>query len=142
MNRTSLDRVVHRCEVLVVGGGIVGSATAYELAKVGADVVLVEQNALNSQASGRNAGGLHAQIPYDLFVRLGDTWAQSYLDATSLLNDSIDIWLALPDELGCDLEVKMNGGLKIASDLRQMSELERKVDFERSVGIPSEIPAV
>jgi gamma-glutamylputrescine oxidase len=42
--------------VVVVGGGLMGVATTYWLAKTGIDVVLVEKQSLSWGASGRNAG--------------------------------------------------------------------------------------
>jgi glycine oxidase len=46
------------CDVLVVGGGIVGLATAYFLAERGALVQVIEAESLASGASGANAGGI------------------------------------------------------------------------------------
>jgi glycine/D-amino acid oxidase-like deaminating enzyme len=43
-------------DVVVVGGGIVGCATAYEVARKGASVTLVERSVLAAGASGRNHG--------------------------------------------------------------------------------------
>jgi glycine/D-amino acid oxidase-like deaminating enzyme len=43
-------------DVVVVGGGIVGSAVAYELTRRGASVVLIERDELAAGASGRNHG--------------------------------------------------------------------------------------
>ena len=43
-------------DVVVVGGGIVGAACAYELASVGASVTLLEREELAAGASGRNNG--------------------------------------------------------------------------------------
>ncbi|HEX6401244.1 MAG TPA: FAD-dependent oxidoreductase, partial [Actinomycetota bacterium] len=43
-------------DVVVVGGGIVGAACAYELAVAGASVTLVERGELAAGASGRNNG--------------------------------------------------------------------------------------
>lgn len=42
--------------IVVVGGGIVGLATAYFLARRGAEVVLVERDEIGTGASGGNAG--------------------------------------------------------------------------------------
>jgi glycine/D-amino acid oxidase-like deaminating enzyme len=50
-------------DVVVVGGGIVGCAIAYELTRQGASVVLVERDELASGASGRNHGLL--VVPLD-----------------------------------------------------------------------------
>jgi sarcosine oxidase, subunit beta len=49
-------------DVLIVGGGILGCATAYYLASRGLDVLVVERGPLNREASGANAGSLHIQI--------------------------------------------------------------------------------
>ena len=48
--------MVDELEVIVVGGGIIGCATAYELAKRGAKVTLIERSELAAGASGRNHG--------------------------------------------------------------------------------------
>ncbi|MGH2810903.1 MAG: NAD(P)/FAD-dependent oxidoreductase, partial [Actinomycetota bacterium] len=46
----------HSADVVVIGGGIIGCATAAELAAAGADVVLVERREIAHGASGRNHG--------------------------------------------------------------------------------------
>ena len=43
-------------DVVVVGGGIVGLATCYHLAKMGAKTLLLTANGLGDGASGANAG--------------------------------------------------------------------------------------
>ena len=43
-------------KVLVVGGGIIGCATAYELAKAGCQVTVFERATLGAEASGAAAG--------------------------------------------------------------------------------------
>ncbi len=48
-----------RRQVVVVGGGVLGCATAYQLASAGLDVTLIERDAIAAHASGRNAGNLN-----------------------------------------------------------------------------------
>ena len=43
-------------DVVIVGGGIIGAACAYELARAGASVALLEREELAAGASGRNNG--------------------------------------------------------------------------------------
>jgi glycine/D-amino acid oxidase-like deaminating enzyme len=50
-------------DIAVIGGGIVGTATAAFLAQAGASVVLYEREALAAGASGRNSGVI--QHPFD-----------------------------------------------------------------------------
>jgi len=44
------------CEVVVIGGGLLGASTALHLAEAGVDVVLIEKDHIGSGASGRNGG--------------------------------------------------------------------------------------
>ncbi len=60
-----------RRRAAVVGGGVIGCATAYQLARAGFEVTLIERDAIAAHASGRNAGNLNplygtarAVIPY------------------------------------------------------------------------------
>jgi glycine/D-amino acid oxidase-like deaminating enzyme len=126
-------------DVVVIGGGVTGCAAAYYLASGGADVVLVERHDLNTQASGRNAGGLHGQIQHEPFFELGEDWARAFGPAVRLMQDSIDMWSGLERELGVDLEVSIGGGLIVASDERQMHALERKASIDREFGSEVEL---
>jgi glycine oxidase len=45
--------------VVVIGGGVAGCATAYELSAAGARVTIVEREGIGTQASGWSAGGLN-----------------------------------------------------------------------------------
>jgi glycine/D-amino acid oxidase-like deaminating enzyme len=45
--------------VVVIGGGVAGCATAYELSAAGVKVTLVEREGIGTQASGWSAGGLN-----------------------------------------------------------------------------------
>ena len=42
-------------EIVVIGGGVVGSAVAYFLARAGKNVVLLEKGGMAGEASGANA---------------------------------------------------------------------------------------
>jgi sarcosine oxidase subunit beta len=60
-----------RADVVVIGGGIMGLAIAWNLAKLGQEnVVVVESSYLCSGASGRNGGGVRAQWSSETNVRL------------------------------------------------------------------------
>lgn len=126
-------------DIIVIGGGAIGTSTLYNLAKSGANVALLEEFDLNTQASGRNAGSLHGQIQYEPFEELGIQWAKTFLHGLGILADSLSIWKTLSEELGVDLEVSSNGGLMIAENENNMRHLEKKVELENSIGIPSKL---
>ena len=47
-------------EIVIIGGGIAGTSTAYHLAQYGHDVTLLERGDIASGASGVNAGSIGA----------------------------------------------------------------------------------
>ncbi|WP_186156402.1 NAD(P)/FAD-dependent oxidoreductase [Burkholderia gladioli] len=118
-------------DVIVIGGGIAGCATAYYLARDGVAVTVVERGELNTYASGSNAGSLHAQIPHEPFVKHGPEWAATFAPTIALLHRSIDEWRGLEALLGEPLEVSLKGGLLVATDAAQMAAIEAKARVER-----------
>jgi sarcosine oxidase subunit beta len=58
-------------EVVIVGGGAMGTSAAYHLAKKGVtDVVLLERETLASGSTSKSAGGIRAQFADELNVRI------------------------------------------------------------------------
>ena len=51
-----------RADVVVVGGGVVGTSVAFHLAEAGVEVTLLERNELASGSTSRAAGGIRAQF--------------------------------------------------------------------------------
>jgi sarcosine oxidase, subunit beta len=132
--------VSERCDALVVGGGLLGCALAWHLARQGADVVLIEQDEVNRHASGQNAGSLHFQLEHRM-LEDGVEAARRAAEAIPLHLDAADLWAGLADELGEDVGVRQDGGLMVAEDARQLRLLEQKLEIERSWGLPVEIVA-
>lgn len=128
-----------KADVVVVGGGVTGTSTAYHLAAAGAEVVLVERHDLNTQASGRNAGGLHGQIQLEPFLEHGEAWAREWGPSLGLMQAAIRYWRELERDLDADLEVNVSGGLIVAADDPQLRVLERKAAIERGFGVETEL---
>jgi D-hydroxyproline dehydrogenase subunit beta len=63
----------NQADVIVIGGGIAGVATAAFLAEGGASVVLVEREAIAAGASGRNSGVVQAPLDPVLAALYRDT---------------------------------------------------------------------
>jgi sarcosine oxidase, subunit beta len=122
-------------DVLVVGGGIAGCATAYYLARDGVEVTAIDAFDLNTQASGSNAGSLHAQIPHEPFVLNGEGWARTFAPTLRLMLASVEMWGGLEAELDAVLDVAVTGGLLVADTEAQMRDIERKSAVERAFGL-------
>ena len=133
------DRTPFESDVLVIGGGLVGAATTYYLARDGVDVALVERFDLNTQASGSNAGSLHVQIPIADFLTQGEVWARNFSPALPLLRESVRLWRTLEVELGAELEVSIEGGILVAETEAQMRAITCKAAIERAAGIDVEL---
>ena len=126
-------------DVIIIGGGIAGCSTALFLAADGMDVILLERGDLNAQASGVNAGSLHAQIQHEPFVRYGEAWVNQYLPALAFYRYAIDLWASLDERYDGKLEFSQNGGIIVAATDVQMRQIEAKSKLERSAGLGTEL---
>ncbi|TCM60915.1 glycine/D-amino acid oxidase-like deaminating enzyme [Acinetobacter calcoaceticus] len=85
------------CDVVVIGGGLLGASAAMHLAEQGVDTILVEKNRIGSAASGRNGGqltpGLARWEAAEMAERL------SYADAKKLWHFSSTEAMQLIDDI-------------------------------------------
>jgi sarcosine oxidase len=95
-------------EIAVVGAGIMGSATAYALAREGRDVTLYEQFEV-----GHTRGSSHGR---SRIVRL----AYPDVEFVELARESFSGWRELEREAGVEL-LELNGLLELVDDLAQGS---------------------
>ncbi|HEY9423221.1 MAG TPA: FAD-binding oxidoreductase [Microterricola sp.] len=123
----------HR-DVVVVGGGLLGTALSWMLARDGVDVALLERDQLNQHASGQNAGSLHFQLEYRMLEH-GIEAARQAAEAMPLHLDAARLWAGLGEELGESLGVVQKGGLMLAETAQQAAVLEQKSELERSWGL-------
>lgn len=121
-------------DTVVIGGGLLGCATAWMIAREGGRVLLVERDQINQHASGSNAGSLHFQLEYRMIER-GPEAARKAAEAMPLHLEAAKLWSDLPGLCGEAIEVKQTGGLMIAETADQVALLEQKTEIERSWGL-------
>ncbi|HLF30266.1 MAG TPA: FAD-dependent oxidoreductase, partial [Xanthomonadales bacterium] len=112
-------------DIAVIGGGLIGCASAYYLAKSGARVVVLERGQINQGASGQNAGSLHFQLEHRL-IQDTELRARELEYFVGLAQFVIGLWQGINRELGCDTGLHMNGGLMVAETPDEIALLERK----------------
>lgn len=112
------------CKVLIVGAGVNGLGTAYQLAQQGIeDVVVVEKRYPMYGGSGRNAGGVRAQ------------WAS--LSNLELARDAIPYWRRFAGEIGLHTWFRESGYLMLASDAETKRKMVERARFQRAMGVPT-----
>ena len=111
-------------QVAVVGGGIVGCATAYHLAKAGWSVALLERKKLTSGTTW-HAAGLVSET-------------QGVPVMTALAKYGLDLMESLEAETGQNTGFKRNGSMTVALTHARMEELRRKVDYALGCGVRAE----
>jgi len=128
-------------DVLIVGGGIAGTAMAYYLARAGVEVVLVERGELNREASGTNAGSLHLQIAiHQLAGGLQTANAADRLrEETRFAAEAAQLWHDLEAELDGPIDLHQTGGLMVAEQPDELRFLEEKHAIEAAAGLETHV---
>ena len=113
-------------EVVIVGGGVAGCATAYYLSRAGVQVTVVERQGIGRQASGYSAGGLNPLHGYlDTLQPLG---LASYTLHRALWDD-------LRQVTGSDCQQRLISMIMVASDDAEIPELQAILErFQATAG--------
>jgi sarcosine oxidase, subunit beta len=114
-----------KADVVIIGGGVNGCSIAYNLAKKGLDVVLLETNYLASGATGACGAGIRQQ------------WSTK--ENASLAIQSVKIFEQLSGALGQDIEFRQGGYLIAVHDEKEMQQAEKNVAMQRSLGLKVDI---
>lgn len=114
-----------RFDAIVVGGGIMGCATALRLAAGGMRVALLERGALCAAASGVNAGTLSIQIKRPSLVPYALR--------------GLELWRSTSARLGFDIGYHTRGGLSLAFTDAEANTLRERTAARQDAGAPIEI---
>jgi glycine/D-amino acid oxidase-like deaminating enzyme len=114
-------------DVAIVGGGIVGSSTAYYLARCGVSVALFEKGRIAGEQSGRNWGWVRQQCRAPLEL--------------PLMMQSLRLWKELPAQLGEDIGFAQGGTLYLAESEKELASLAAWLPVAREHGLDTRIVA-
>ena len=112
-------------DIVIIGGGGVGTATAYYLAKSGRkNVVVLEKNTVCSGSTGRCGAGIRAQWGLELNCRMALA--------------CLDTFEHLDEELGLPTGLNQGGYLLVAYQEKEWAQFQKNVQLQHSLGIMSE----
>ena len=115
-------------DILIIGGGIAGSSTAFNLAEQGRDVILLERGEIASEASGQNMGGLG-----------GSGWGNNPNLLSYLTAGSVEIFKQVQIDMRYDIEFRLSGTLTAIHTEEQYEYYQDDVAFQRNNGYEIEL---
>src|SRR5689334_16718898 len=112
-------------DVAVIGGGIIGVASAYHLAKQGVRVALLEKGHVACEQSSRNWGWVRQQNRDEREL--------------PLIRHSLEMWGRLNEEIGGDTGFRRCGLLYVTEDPAELAGWESWVNMARGYQVHSRL---
>ena len=118
-NENTSNELPSHARVFVIGGGVIGTSVAYNLAEMGcSDVVLLERDSLTSGTTWHAAGLLQT------FGSMSET-------STEVRISSLELYKRLEAETGQATGLNQCGVIEIATDLGSLEEYRRVAAINR-----------
>lgn len=109
------------CDVVVLGGGVIGVMTAWFLAEKGLRATLCEKGRIAGEQSSRNWGWIRQQ--------------GRDMGELPIMMESLRIWKSLAQEFGEGLGFRQEGVLYLAKTEAEMGRFEAWLDEARAFGV-------
>ncbi len=114
----------NKAQVVIIGGGVIGCAIAYELAKRKVkDIVLLEKNSLASGATGRCGAGVRQQWGTEMNLKLSIGSVKRF----EILQEEL--------EYPYDLEFEQTGYFMPAYTEKQVEQFKINIALQRQFGL-------
>jgi glycine/D-amino acid oxidase-like deaminating enzyme/nitrite reductase/ring-hydroxylating ferredoxin subunit len=124
-------------DVAIIGGGITGIATAYELKQAGATVAVVEAGRVVKSVTGNTTAkitSLHGLIYDHLVSEFGEEKARIYADAQESGKEKI---ASLVEQLGIDCDFRRASAYTYTLDEEESEQITREVEAAKKLGLPA-----
>ena len=128
----------YRCDLVVVGSGIAGLSSAYEAARCGAQVLVIDRGQITGGMTARTTAHLVSEVDdrySELIDAVGEDKARLYHESQVAAINRIERICA--DE-GFDADFARLPGYLVPAELAHMEELEREFEACRKLGVDVE----
>jgi sarcosine oxidase subunit beta len=112
-----------RTDVVVIGGGVMGTSIAFHLAEAGVGVVLLERDVLAAGSTSRAAGGVRAQFSDPVNIALGAR--------------SLTLFEDFGTRPGAEIDLRQHGYLFLLDNEDDARAFEASVALQNAMGVPS-----
>jgi glycine/D-amino acid oxidase-like deaminating enzyme/nitrite reductase/ring-hydroxylating ferredoxin subunit len=126
------------CDLVVIGSGIAGLSSAYEAARFGARVVVIDRGDITGGMTARSTAHLASEIDdryFDLIKAVGETDARLYHESQVAAINRIET--VCHDE-GIDADFARLQGYLVGADPSSQPELEQEYEACRTLGVDVE----
>ncbi|MED6339164.1 MAG: FAD-binding oxidoreductase [SAR324 cluster bacterium] len=121
-----MSRLPRKADVVIIGGGVMGTSTAYHLVKRGqTNILLLERESFfGTGATGRCAGGIRHQFNTEVNIRLSQK--------------SLAMIDTLEEETGQSAMVRKCGYLFVLTDEKDVPVFQKTLKLQDSLGVKTE----
>ncbi len=115
-------------EIVIIGAGISGCSTAYNLAKKGVkNIVVLDKSYICSGSTGRCGAGVRMQWGTEMNCKIAKKSIEFYEHANEIL------------EYDRDVDFKQSGYLLVADTDKEIEQFKKNIEVQHSCGIPSKL---
>ena len=111
-----------QANVIIIGGGVIGTSIAYHLTKAGCrDIIVLEKNYIGSGSTEKCPGGIRQQFSSEINIRLS--------------MESIEFFKHFEEKTGHSADFHQDGYLILAITEQELKAFRQNVDLQRRIGV-------
>lgn len=126
-----------KCDVCIIGAGILGLTCAYYLTRLGINTIILEKDEIGKKATGHSSAKITSQhgLMYSYLKNSFDNkYAKNYLEANQKAIENIKN-IIKEEKINCDFEYKTN--YVYITQKSEINKIKKEVELTNELGIKS-----